>query len=247
MLFPSWAEADSFCCEPDFPWNLITFVTVLDTRGQRRWSFMCWVFIREWSQDKHVGKGWGGWNPCSQEARLHLSLTASSGQARMLRMAASGENRPTYTFIWKLPASRTEPLAAVGNFFMLRAKSLQSCPTRCDPMDCSLPGSSVHGDSPGKNTGVGCCALLQGIPNPRINLGVLCHLHWQAGSLPLVPPGRSTLFRWKLERAPLNSAWGRCSFTSNPSGYIFHFSDPERTGSYWPLLSRRTRVPRTHR
>ena len=25
------------------------------------------------------------------------------------------------------------------------AKSLQSCPTLCDPMDCSLPGSSAHG------------------------------------------------------------------------------------------------------
>ena len=25
------------------------------------------------------------------------------------------------------------------------AKSLQSCPTLCDPMDCSLPGFSVHG------------------------------------------------------------------------------------------------------
>ena len=30
-----------------------------------------------------------------------------------------------------------------------------SCPTLCDPMDCSPPGSSVHGDPPGKNTGVG--------------------------------------------------------------------------------------------
>jgi len=30
-------------------------------------------------------------------------------------------------------------------------------------MDYSLPGSSVHGDSSGKNTGVGCHALLQGI------------------------------------------------------------------------------------
>ena len=27
----------------------------------------------------------------------------------------------------------------------VRAQSLQSCPTLCDPMDCSLPGSSVHG------------------------------------------------------------------------------------------------------
>ena len=25
------------------------------------------------------------------------------------------------------------------------ARSLQSCPTLCDPMDCSLPGSSIHG------------------------------------------------------------------------------------------------------
>ena len=35
----------------------------------------------------------------------------------------------------------------------------QSCPTLCDPMDCSPPGSSVHGDPPGKNTGVGCHAM----------------------------------------------------------------------------------------
>ena len=40
----------------------------------------------------------------------------------------------------------------------------QSCLTLCDPMDCSLPGSSVHGDSPGQNTGVGCHFLLQEIP-----------------------------------------------------------------------------------
>ena len=39
----------------------------------------------------------------------------------------------------------------------------QSCLTLCYPRDCSPPGSSVHGDSSGKNTGVGCHALLQGI------------------------------------------------------------------------------------
>ena len=39
----------------------------------------------------------------------------------------------------------------------------QSCPTLCDPIGCSLPGPSVHGYSPGKNTGVGCHFLLQGI------------------------------------------------------------------------------------
>ena len=30
-------------------------------------------------------------------------------------------------------------------FAAAAAKSLQTCPTLCDPMDCSLPGSSVHG------------------------------------------------------------------------------------------------------
>ena len=43
------------------------------------------------------------------------------------------------------------------------------CPTLCNPMGWGLPSSSVHGDSPGKNTGVGCHALLQGdLPNPGI-------------------------------------------------------------------------------
>ena len=36
----------------------------------------------------------------------------------------------------------------------------QFCPTLCDPMNCSLPGSTVHGDSPGKDAGVSCHAFL---------------------------------------------------------------------------------------
>ena len=39
----------------------------------------------------------------------------------------------------------------------------QSCPTLCESVDSSPSGSSVHWDSPGKNTGVGCHGLLQGI------------------------------------------------------------------------------------
>ena len=39
----------------------------------------------------------------------------------------------------------------------------KSCPTLCDPMDRSPPGSSAHGDSPGKSTGVSSHSLLQGI------------------------------------------------------------------------------------
>ena len=62
----------------------------------------------------------------------------------------------------------------------------QSCLTLCDPMDYSLLGSSVHGDSPGKNTSMGCHALLQGIFPPQgSNPGllhcrqILYHLSYQ--------------------------------------------------------------------
>ena len=66
----------------------------------------------------------------------------------------------------------------------------QSCLTLCDPMDCSPPGSSVCGDSPGKKTGVGCHALLQGIfPNPGIEPRSPT---LQADSLPSEPPGKPT-------------------------------------------------------
>ena len=61
---------------------------------------------------------------------------------------------------------------------VLCAQLLQSCLTLCDPMDCSLPGSSVHGNSPDKNTRVGCRALLQGIfPTQGSNPG-LPHFRW---------------------------------------------------------------------
>ena len=48
----------------------------------------------------------------------------------------------------------------------------QLCTTLCNPPDCSLPGSSVHGNFPGKNTGVGCHFLLQEHTYYSINI---CH------------------------------------------------------------------------
>ena len=67
----------------------------------------------------------------------------------------------------------------------------------CDPMDCSLPGSSVHGILH-KNTGVGCCPLHQGIfPTKGSNPGllpcrqILYHLSHQEALR--VPGGKWTL------------------------------------------------------
>ena len=53
---------------------------------------------------------------------------------------------------------------------------IQPYPTLCNPMNCSPPDSSVHGDSPGKNTGVGYHALLQGIFLIQ-GSPILCLLH----------------------------------------------------------------------
>ena len=52
----------------------------------------------------------------------------------------------------------------------------QSYPTLCDHMDCGPPGSSVHGDSPGKKTRVCCHAHFQGIfPTQGLNPDVLLY------------------------------------------------------------------------
>ena len=53
------------------------------------------------------------------------------------------------------------PIFLLVDPFAAAAKSLQSCPTLCDPIDGSPPGSPCSWDSPGKNTGVGCHFLLQ--------------------------------------------------------------------------------------
>ena len=70
----------------------------------------------------------------------------------------------------------------------MSAQTLQSCLTLCDPVDCSLPGSS---SSPGMSTGVGCHALLQRVfPTQGLKPRLLGLLHWHVGSLPLAPPGK---------------------------------------------------------
>ena len=71
------------------------------------------------------------------------------------------------------------------NLLCVCVPSLQSCPTLCEPMDCSPPGSSVHRILQGKNIGVGCHFLLQGIfmtQGPNLHLPAFPAL--QADSLP---------------------------------------------------------------
>ena len=69
----------------------------------------------------------------------------------------------------------------------------------CNSVDCRPPGSCPW-NSPGKDTGMGGCALLQGIfLTQGWNLCLLCLLHWEVGSLPLahisLPPGKPIVCR----------------------------------------------------
>ena len=58
--------------------------------------------------------------------------------------------------------------------YVLLCLAAQLCLTLCNPIDCILPGSSILGDSPGENTGLGCHALLQEIfPSQGSNPGLL--------------------------------------------------------------------------
>ena len=73
----------------------------------------------------------------------------------------------------------------------------QSCLTLCHSMVCSPPGSSVRGNSPGKNTGMSCHALLQGnFPIP--------------GSNPGLPHCRQILYQLRHQESPV---W--CQVMSN--------------------------------
>ena len=92
--------------------------------------------------------------------------------------------------------------------------SLQSCPTLCDPIDYSPLGSLVREDSPGKNTGVGCHAFVQGIfPTQELNLSLLHLLHWQASSFPLATHGKPQSRIWGTywKMGTISEDWGKIS------------------------------------
>ena len=104
-------------------------------------------------------------------------------QRKKLGLGQDGDGRLGVTKSCWAPCS-SQPWSLVTVLCLVA----QLCPTLCDHMDCSPPGSSVHGDSPGKNTGVGCHALLQGnLSNPGIQPRSPA---LQADSLPTEPPGK---------------------------------------------------------
>ena len=84
--------------------------------------------------------------------------------------------------------------SATLTVFMCVYSATQLCPTLCKPVDGSSPGSSCPWNLSGKNTGMGCHFLLQGIfPTQGLNPPLFCLLHRQADSLPRALPGKPIL------------------------------------------------------
>ena len=96
----------------------------------------------------------------------------------------------------------------------------KACPTFCDPMDCNLPDSICPWDSPGKHTGVGCHILFQIFPTQGLNPCLLHLLHWQAGSLPPGPPGKS---KYYISSDYIHS--GDCTHVHNRQSVLVGHSD----------------------
>ena len=103
-----------------------------------------------------------------------------------------------FSFISHFPLSRAPARPAVVLRVLLRVlsnpsmgtKLFRSCLTLCNPMDCSSPGSSVHGMLQARILEWVATPSSGDLADPGIQPEPLCLLHLPAGSLPLAPPGK---------------------------------------------------------
>ena len=95
--------------------------------------------------------------------------------------------------VLSMAAPNTQHPALLRTLELLQThtKLLQSCPTLRDPMDCSPPGSPVHGTLQVRILEwVAMPSSRASFPTQGLNPHLLCLPHWQVGSLPLAPPGK---------------------------------------------------------
>ena len=152
--------------------------------------FSCWpVLIDSTSSPSPLPRGQSGGAESSNPLITLLVLQASSPILRCGPKLTSGHlylsSLTKFRGFWELWARncRQRPNIFKKYFGHLNGQVrvclvTQSCPTLCHPMACSLPGSSVHVESLGRNNGVGSHTLLQGIfPSQGLNPG-LPHCRW---------------------------------------------------------------------
>ena len=181
----SWSFSRCLVASCGLPWWVSSKESTCQCRRRKRHRFDPWVRKIPWRRACHPtpvllprgSHGQRSLEGCSPQGHRvghdRSNLACSTWHTRLRERE---EFSSVHFFVRIICACIMSIVSKLQCFFIFNFCSLwglsssvcvclvaQSCPTLCDPMDCSLPGSSVHGDSPGKNTGVGCHVLLQGI------------------------------------------------------------------------------------
>ena len=135
-----------------------------------------------------------------------ISNTAS-GLGKSKWLAQGNPEEMPHKSNWNCHEGATQPLSSsepahvsiqtyytlfpLNKYFLCTCSVTQSCPTLCNPMDYSLPCSSVHGILQTRILEWVAMHSSSGSSQPRDQTWVsLCLLHWQADSLPLAPLGK---------------------------------------------------------
>ena len=106
--------------------------------------------------------------------QLHLCITSLT--EKLIYLQSSNTSSQVFILVnFCNDSSLCMETFHLGSFLCLLCLVTQSCSILCDPIDCNPSGSSVHGDSQGKNTGVGFHALHQGISPTQGSDPVLLH------------------------------------------------------------------------
>ena len=125
----------------------------------------------------------------------HITYTKDLSFSHVGTIHLESVNRLFFTFLrlWKKEISVCFDQYYNKRRWIACVLSCLPCPTLRDPMDCSLPGCSVHEILQARILEwiAQFCAPPGIFPTQRSNL---CLLHWQAGSLLLVPLGKPN---WK--------------------------------------------------
>ena len=127
---------------------------------------------------------------CFPQSKVSGRVSSSLGHSFTTDMTNLTGSKEGKLLPWK-----TVRMQSLEDYWQCRKRKqsevIQLCPTLCDPMDCSLPGSSPW-DFPGNSTGVDCHFLLQ-----RIFL--------TQGWNPGLPHCRQTLYRLSHQGSPMQS------------------------------------------
>ena len=194
-------------------WPPIVLTWIFPTMSQQwllpRWEWNnrgCWRRGTQMWKCFHSNAGNTG-NTGSAQLKRKKKKGGGTKHGRCIKMIYGGKEHLIGSLqlilIFSTPISSNFWGAEAGSLGVLRVKGAvlsvcvlvtQSCPTLCDPMDWSPSGFSVHGILQAGILEWVAISFPQGIfPTQGSNPHLLCLLHWQACSLPLVPPGRCYL------------------------------------------------------